>query len=108
MRTFDDLYLRPNGEGGGHFVYNINTMQRNSDDRVIGVNNKPIPMTQLTLDTINRQGKEEDQPEGIIFGDINMETTVSDLDASPDEVNPQFNNVNADDKSYLTSDDSPV
>ena len=26
MRTFGALYLRPNDEGGGHFVYNINTM----------------------------------------------------------------------------------
>ena len=26
MRTFVALYLQPNDEGGGHFVYNINTM----------------------------------------------------------------------------------
>ena len=35
MRTFDALYLRPNDEGGGHFVYNIDIMQRNSACRVI-------------------------------------------------------------------------
>ena len=27
-RTFVALYLRPNNERGGHFVYNIYTMQR--------------------------------------------------------------------------------
>ena len=37
MRTFDSLYLRPNEEGGGHFVYNINTMGRKSVHRVIGI-----------------------------------------------------------------------
>ena len=30
MQTFNNLYLRPNEEGGGRFVYNINTIQRNS------------------------------------------------------------------------------
>lgn len=29
-RAFDSLYLRPNKEGGGHFVYSIEIMQRNS------------------------------------------------------------------------------
>ena len=38
MRTFDALYLRPNDDGSGHFVYNINTMQRYLACRVIGVN----------------------------------------------------------------------
>ena len=28
MRTFDALYLQPNDKGGGHFVYNIDTMPR--------------------------------------------------------------------------------
>ena len=55
MRTFDALYLRPNDEGGEHFVYNIATMQRSSVCRVIGINKKPIPMTDLILDLINMQ-----------------------------------------------------
>ena len=38
MRTFDALYLRPNDEGGGHFIYNIATMQRSSTYIVIGIN----------------------------------------------------------------------
>ena len=38
MRTFEALYFRPNDEGGGHFVYNITIMQRNSTCRVIGFN----------------------------------------------------------------------
>ena len=36
MRTFDALYLRSNDDGGGHFVYNINTVHRNLACRVLG------------------------------------------------------------------------
>ena len=53
MRTFDALYFRPNDEGGGDFVYNINTMERNSTCRVIRINKKPIPMTDLMIKVIN-------------------------------------------------------
>ena len=53
IRTFDTLYLRPDADGGGHFVYNIDTMQRNLACRVIGVNKKPIPMTDLMIKVIN-------------------------------------------------------
>ena len=44
----------------------------------------------------------------IIFSDINMETTINDLEASPDKDNPGFNDDDADEKSYLTSDNSTV
>ena len=54
MRTFAALYLRPNDEVGGHFVYNINTMQKCSAGKVIGINKKPIPMTDLIIGTINK------------------------------------------------------
>ena len=59
MRSFAGLYLRPNDEGGGHFVYNIATMERCSVGRVIGINKKPIPMTDNVIDTINKHAKEE-------------------------------------------------
>ena len=38
MRSFAGFYLRPNDKGSGHFVYNIDTMQRCSVGRVIGIN----------------------------------------------------------------------
>ena len=59
MLTFDALYLRPNTDGGGHFVYNIDTMQRNSACRVIGSNKKPIPMKDLIIKVINSQASRE-------------------------------------------------
>ena len=71
MRSFDALYPRVNDGGGGHFVYNIHTMQRNSVHRVIGLNKRPIPMTQMTIDIINKQAGDEGQPDGLMFGDIN-------------------------------------
>ena len=53
-RIFAALCLCPNDEGGGHFVYNINTMQRNSACRVVGLNKKPIPFDDFAIDTINK------------------------------------------------------
>ena len=80
MCSFDALYLRVNDGGGGHFVYNIHTIQRNSVHRVIGLNKRPIPMTQITINTINKQAGDEGQPDGLMFGDINNLTTITDLE----------------------------
>jgi hypothetical protein len=54
FRVFNDLYLRPNDGGGGHFVYNMSTKQRNSVPRVIWVEGKGIPMSNEIIKTINR------------------------------------------------------
>ena len=64
MGTFDTLYLRPNDEGGGHFVYDINTMQRNSACRIIRINKKPIPMTDL----MNKRYKQPSKKGACICG----------------------------------------
>ena len=58
-------------------------MERDSVHRVNGINKKPIPMTQIITDLINNQAKAEGQPEGIVFGDINMHTTINDLNFTP-------------------------
>ena len=102
MRTHDVLYLCPNKEGGGHFVYNVNTNKKNSTCRVIGSNKKPIPMSNIIIDLINlRASKEEETPEGTVCQNMDGHTTVdnyNDDDSEPDE----------DDKSYETSDDSTI
>ena len=102
MRTFEALYLRPNDEGGGHFVHNIQTMQENSTCRVIGSNKEPIPMTDLIINVINQQAAREKVPEGTEFGNIDEHTTVNDYE---DDDDSEFVE---DDKSYETSDDSTI
>ena len=103
MRTFEALYLRPNDEGGGHFVHNIQTMQENSTCRVIGSNKKPIPMTDLIINVINQQAAREQVPEDTEFGDIDGSTTVRDYNEDGDD-----SEFDEDDKSYETSDDSTI
>ena len=103
MRSFAALYLRPNDEGGGHFVYNINTMQRCSACRVIGINKKPIPMPENVIDTINKHASEETNR--IEFADINLKTTVNNYKERGYDSDSDFED---DDKSYETSDDSTV
>ena len=105
MRTFDALYLRPNDSGGGHFVYNIRTMQRSSACRVIGIDKKPIPMTDLMIKTINSQASREKAPTGVEFTDINCNTTLDDYEIRGDDSDSDFED---DDRSYETSDDSTL
>ena len=102
MRSFAGLYLRPNDKGGGYFVYNIDTMQRCSVGRVIGINTKPIPMTDNVVDKINKQAKEE--LKGIEYADINLKARLDNYQGSYDfDSDFKYN-----DKSYETSDDSTV
>ena len=100
MRSFAALYLRPNDEGGGHFVYNIDTMQRCSVGRVIGINKKPILITDIIIDTINKQAKEE--LKGIEYADINLKTTLDNYQGGYDS----DSDFEYKDKSYETIDDS--
>jgi hypothetical protein len=105
-RSFEALYLRPNDGGGGHFVYNIITKQRNSVPRVVGEEGKGIPMTDAIIRTINDQGSYENQPDGIVFGDMNNLTTILDLEPCADgEEDPEFDDDNASDRSYLSKND---
>ena len=97
-RTFDALYLQPNDEGGGHFVHNIDTIQRNSACRFIGINKKSIPMTDLMVDLINSQAKRE--PAGVEFTNINNNTTVNNYQERGSDSNSDFED---DVKLYETS-----
>ena len=103
MRTFDALYLRPNDERGGHFVYNINTMQQNFACQVIGINKEPIPMTDLMVHFINGQAKGE--PAGVEFTNININTTLNECEERGSDSDSDFEDG---DKSHETSDDSTL
>ena len=103
MRTFHALYLRPNDKGGGHFVYNIHTMQRCSVCRVIVIKKKPILMDDNVIEIINKQASGE--LHGVEFTDINMETTANDYEERGDDFDSDFE---GDDKSDETSDDSTI
>ena len=42
----------------------------------------------------------------MVYGDIDNLNTINDLEALPDEENPEFADDDAEDRSYTTSDDS--
>ena len=65
-------------------------------------------MTQGTIDTINRQTKAKGQPEGSMFSNIDMRTIISDFDALLQELDPEFDDNDTDNNSYLTSDNLTV
>ena len=60
-------------------------------------------MTNLIIDTINKQAKEKKQ--GIEFSNINKNTTANDY---KERGNDSDSNFKDDDKSYETSDDSTI
>lgn len=78
-------------------------MQRNLVCRVIGVNKKPIPMTNLMIKVINSQASRE--PAGVEFTNIDSNTTLDDYEALGNDADSDFED---DDKSYETSDDSTL
>ena len=86
MRTFDALYIQPNDEGGGHFVYNIDIMQQNSACRVIGINKNPTPMTNIMIDFIDSQAKRDTA--GVEFTNIN--TILNDYEERGSDYGSQF------------------
>ena len=103
MRAFPALYLCPNDEGGGYFIYNIHTIQRCSTCKVIGIKKKPILMDDNVIETINKHASEELC--GVEFTNINMETTANNYEERGGDSDSDFED---DDKSYETSDDSAI
>ena len=71
-------------------------------------NKIPMPMTQVAVDVVNQQAKQEGELDGIVFRDIDGMTILDDLEAAPGEEDPEFNDDDDDDRSYLTSDDSTM
>ena len=102
-RGFDALYLRPNDNGSGHFVFNIATK------RVVLVPRcTPAPMTDTTIATVNAAGKAEKQPEGISFADLDGTVRLEDYDFSDEQhevIQNEEMDDNASDKSYEDSEE---
>jgi hypothetical protein len=69
---------------------------------------KAIPMTNEIIRTINDQGSHEEQPDELIFGNMNNLTTILDLEPckNGEEKNTEFDDDNASDGSYEPKDDN--
>ena len=62
----------------------------------------------LPLDLINQQAKQEGQLDGMIFCNIDGVTPLDDLEVAPGGDDLEFEYDDADDQSYLTSDDQSM
>ena len=103
IRAFDALYLKSNNERVGHFVNNIDTMQRNSLWRGIKINKKSIPMNNLMIDLQNSQPRKK--PASVKFTKIDKHTTVNDYKEYSSNSGSDFE---CDDKSYATCNNSTL
>jgi hypothetical protein len=64
-------------------------------------------MTNEIIKSINDQGNDENQSEGLLFGDRNNLTAILDLEPCEEgeEANPEFDDDDASDRSYEPKDD---
>ena len=76
-QAFDVLYLRPNNNRSGHYVFNIETKQAVSVQRC-----NPAPMIDLTILVVNTAGTAEKQPKQISFADLDCTVQLEDYNSS--------------------------
>ncbi len=74
-RSFDCLYVRRADNGSGDIIFALDTLQQRSVNRFTA-----IPISIDTIKRVNKLGKDDKQPEGLIFGDFYNKTTVHDFD----------------------------
>ena len=85
-RSIDCLYIERKDNGSGHWVFNLNTGERNSVNRFT-----LIPMNQDHINRIDAMGKQEEEQKKykskIKFSDYYGNATILDLDiyADPDD-----------------------
>ena len=74
-RSFDCLYVRRADNGSGDIVFALDTLQQRSVNRFTAV-----PISIDTINRVNKLGKDDKQPEGLIFGDFYSKATIHDFD----------------------------
>ena len=76
-RTVDALYIGPNDNGTGHWVFKLKTKEKILVPRVI-----PIPMPESIIKVVNEMGAKEGEVEGIQFGNMFGEVTINDIEVN--------------------------
>ena len=74
-RSFNCLYVRRADNGSGDIVFALDTLQQRSVNRFTA-----IPISSDTIKRVNKLGKDDKQPKGIIFGDFYGKVTIHDFD----------------------------
>jgi hypothetical protein len=94
-RSIDALYLGRADNGSGHSVFKLSTKQVVSVNRVT-----VIPTSEATSKVVNDIGRQEEQPEGIEFSDINGRITLQDFadNANDDDSNASDDDFEMDDE----------
>ena len=73
-RCVDGLYVGPNDNGTGDWVFKLDTK------KVVSVKQtKEVPIPQSIIDSVEKMAEEEGQSEGLEFLDIRGNTTINDL-----------------------------
>ena len=109
QRAVYSLYIRPNGAGTAHYVYNMTTKQVISSPKII-----MKEMDQAFVDLIDKIGKEEKQPVGVEFQSLSGQTIEDIYDLAwnnPDYVpsaTEQYEDQQDEDYKYSLSRDTAL
>ena len=71
-RTVDALYLQPNDNGSGHWVFKLKTKEA-----ILVVRVTPSPMSESIIDLVNSMGTEEGEVKGVEFRDMFGKVTIN-------------------------------
>ncbi len=99
-RAVDGLYLGPNNNGTGHYIFKLGTKQPIKVPRVT-----KAPVTDLIINFVNKIGKEEIQVEGIEFLDYFSNVTINDIKLGKNS-NGMLDNDNSYDDNSNVSDNT--
>ena len=101
-RIVDALYIGPNNNDTGHWVFKLKTKEKISVPRVI-----PIPMPELIIKVVNEMVGKEGEVEGIEFANMFDEVTINDIEVQDikhgdldDDDQNNDNSTTTDDKYY--------
>ncbi|VEU34053.1 unnamed protein product [Pseudo-nitzschia multistriata] len=98
-RAVDALYLRPTGSTtGGFYAFDINSCKR-----IHRKSATATPLTKAIVQQVARIAEGQQMPTGIYFGDAGGNTTILDLDDSPN-----MDDDDASDASYSPEDSASV
>ncbi|VEU33958.1 unnamed protein product [Pseudo-nitzschia multistriata] len=103
-RAVDALYLRPTGSiTGGFYAFDLNTCKR-----IHRKSATPTPLTKTIIRQVTQIAEAQKMPRGVSFGDATGNTTILDLDDSPntdddDASDGTYSNRDADDASVETT-----
>ena len=98
-RTVDALYIGPNNNSTGHYMFKLKTKEGILVPKVT-----PLPIPESVIKVVNEMGGKEGQVEGIHFGNLYGDVSINDIKVCDIEQGVLDNDNQNDNNSIVTYD----